>query len=162
MFSPWSPRLRHSVHSVAPAAKANQANEANAMSASDPPVIKQRPVYLNLVHIRLPLPGIVSILHRISGAGLFLVGIPLALCALQRSLASPELFDGLKSAWANPLVKLLVIGLVWAYLHHFCAGIRYLLLDLHVGDELKPARRSSVIVLVVSILLTLIVAARLW
>jgi succinate dehydrogenase cytochrome b subunit len=132
------------------------------MSASERPVIKRRPVYLDLVHIRLPLPGIVSILHRISGAGLVLVGIPLILFALQRSLASPELFEELRAAWAYPLVKLLVIGLIWAYLHHLFAGIRYLLLDLHVGDDLKPARQSSVVVLVASILLTLIIAARLW
>jgi succinate dehydrogenase / fumarate reductase cytochrome b subunit len=136
--------------------------KAVAMSANEPPIIKPRPVYLNLVRIRLPLPGIVSILHRISGAGLFLVGIPLLLIALQRSLASPEAFEELRLAWANPLAKLVLIGLVWAYLHHFCAGIRYLLLDIHVGDDLKPARQSSVVVLAVSIVLTLIVAARLW
>jgi len=132
------------------------------MSASEPPVVKRRPVYLNLVHIRLPLPGIVSILHRISGAGLTLVGMPLVLYALQSSLASPELFERLHAAWSNPVVKLIGIGLVWAYLHHSFAGIRYLLLDLHVGDDLKPARQSSVIVLVASILLTLIIAVRLW
>ena len=59
---------------------------------------------------------------------------------------------------ANPLAKLVLIGLAWAYLHHFCAGIRYLLLDLHIGIELKPARQSSVIVLAVGVALTLIVA----
>jgi len=132
------------------------------MSVSEPPVIKQRPVYLNLVRIRLPLPGMVSILHRISGAALFLVGIPLLLFALQRSLASPEAFETLRTAWANPIVKLVVIGLVWAYLHHCFAGVRYLLLDLHVGDDLKPARQSSAVVIAASLLLTLIVAARLW
>jgi len=123
---------------------------------------KPRPVYLNLVQIRLPLPGIVSILHRISGFAMLVVGIPLGLYALQQSLGSADAFTGLKSFFANPLAKLILIGLVWAYLHHFCAGIRYLLLDLERGIELKPARQSSVIVLVVSLVLTLIVAARLW
>jgi succinate dehydrogenase / fumarate reductase cytochrome b subunit len=132
------------------------------MSSSDPSLVKRRPVYLNLVRIRLPLPGIVSILHRISGAALFLVGIPMVLLALQRSLASPDVFAVFTAAWGNTLAKLVAVGLIWAYLHHFCAGIRYLLLDLHVGDDLKPARQSSVIVLVVSIALTLIVGARLW
>lgn len=132
------------------------------MSTLDRPAAKPRPVYLNLVAIRLPLPGIVSILHRISGAGLFLLGIPLGLWALQASLASPESFAALKSVFANPLVKLVALGLCWAYLHHFCAGIRFLLLDAHIGDELAAARRSSVIVLVVSLALTLIVAVRLW
>jgi len=123
---------------------------------------KPRPVYLNLVQIRLPLPGIVSILHRISGALLFVLGIPILLYALERSLASPESFAALKTSMAHPLAKLLLIALVWAYLHHFCAGIRYLLIDVHVGDDLRPARQSSIAVLVVSLALTLIVAVRLW
>ena len=75
------------------------------MSALERPVTKQRPVYLNLVRIRLPLPGIVSILHRISGAVLFFVGLPLLLVALQRSLGSPEAFHGLRAALATPLAK---------------------------------------------------------
>jgi succinate dehydrogenase / fumarate reductase cytochrome b subunit len=127
---------------------------------SSPP--KARPVYLNLVAIRLPVPGIVSILHRVSGAVLFLFALPVLLWAVQASLASAESFAGLKAILAHPLAKLVTIGFVWAYLHHFCAGIRYLLIDVHVGDDLAPARRSSVTVLVVSLLLTLIVAVRLW
>lgn len=123
---------------------------------------KARPVYLNLVRIRLPLPGIVSILHRISGALLFVLGIPMLLYAVERSLASPESFATLKTLMAHPLAKLFLLGLVWAYLHHFCAGIRYLLIDLHIGDDLKPARQSSIAVIVVSLALTLIVAVRLW
>jgi succinate dehydrogenase / fumarate reductase cytochrome b subunit len=125
-------------------------------------LIKPRPVYLNLVQIRLPLPGVVSILHRISGFAMLVVGIPLGLYALQQSLGSADAFAGLRSLFANPLAKLVLIGLAWAYIHHFCAGIRYLLLDLDKGIELKPARQSSVIVLAVGIALTLIVAARLW
>jgi succinate dehydrogenase / fumarate reductase cytochrome b subunit len=132
------------------------------MSTLDRPAAKPRPVYLNLLAIRLPLPGIVSFLHRVSGAALFLFGIPLALLALQASLSSAETFAALKGALAHPLVKLVAVGLGWAYLHHFCAGIRFLLLDAHIGDELPAARRSSTIVLVVSLALTLIVAVRLW
>ena len=132
------------------------------MSAIERPVVKPRPVYLNLVKIRLPLPGIVSILHRISGAVLFLFAIPVLLAGVGMSLASAESFAALKALVAHPLVKLLLLGFVWAYLHHFCAGIRYLLLDLHRGIELAPARQSSVVVLVVSLALTLIVGVRLW
>src|SRR5437870_10323539 len=123
---------------------------------------KPRPVYLNLIQIRLPLPGFVSILHRISGAALFVVGIPLALYGLQESVASPDTFAKLSAIFSHPLAKLVLIGLVWAYLHHFCAGIRYLFLDVHTGIELKPARQSSVIVLAVSLALTAIVGVRLW
>jgi succinate dehydrogenase / fumarate reductase, cytochrome b subunit len=125
-------------------------------------MVKQRPVYLNLVRIRLPLPGIVSILHRVSGAALFLVGIPLLLAGVAGSLASPESYAELKASFAHPLAKLVLIGLLWAYLHHFCAGIRYLLLDLLQGIELAAARRSSAIVIVTSLALTLIIGARLW
>lgn len=132
------------------------------MSAIERPLVKPRPVYLNLPRIRLPLPGIVSILHRVSGAVLFLFAIPVLLAAVGASLASADSFAALKSLFAHPLAKLVLLGFAWAYLHHFCAGIRYLLLDLHRGIELEAARRSSVIVLVVSLALTLIVGVRLW
>ena len=132
------------------------------MPVLERPLGRPRPVYLNLLRIRLPLPGIVSILHRISGAGLFLVGIPLLLLGLQRSLGSPEEFAQLRFVLAQPLVKLLLIALVWAYLHHLCAGIRFLLLDVHRGIELAPARRSSLLVLIVSLALTVAIGVRLW
>lgn len=132
------------------------------MPVSDPPAVKPRPVYLNLVRIRLPLPGIVSILHRISGAALFLFAIPLVLFAVQTSLESADGFATLKAMFAPPLCKLVLVGLLWAYVHHFFAGIRYLFLDLRVGDDLKPARQSSVAVLGVGLALTLIIAVRLW
>ena len=132
------------------------------MSVSDPPVVKPRPVYLDLVRIRLPLPGIVSILHRISGAALFLLAIPAALFALQASLESADGFARVQAMLLHPLAKLALLGLLWAYLHHFFAGIRYLLIDLHIGDDLAPARQSSVVVLAASLALTLIIAVRLW
>ena len=108
------------------------------------------------------MPGIVSFLHRVSGALLFLVGIPLLLAGVGMSLASPESFAQLRGAFAHPLAKLTLLALAWAYLHHFCAGIRFLLLDVHRGIELPGARRSSVVVLVVSLALTAVVGARLW
>jgi len=60
------------------------------------------------------------------------------------------------------LVKLLLLGLLWAFLHHFAAGIRYLLLDVHIGTALAPARASSFAVIGVSLVLTLIFGAWLW
>ena len=132
------------------------------MSSVERPASKPRPVYLNLARIRLPLPGLVSILHRISGAGLFLVGLPLLLYAVQASLLSPESFEQLRATLATPLARIVLIGLVWAYLHHFCAGLRYLLLDVHQFIELKPARQSSAVVLIASLALTLFLAVRLW
>ena len=132
------------------------------MPTLERPVARPRPVYLNLLAIRQPVPAIVSILHRISGALLFLFGIPLLLAAVAWSLGTPEQFQALSALLSHPLARLVLLGLAWAYLHHFCAGIRYLLLDLHVGDDLAPARRSSVVVLAVSLALTLLVAVRLW
>ena len=123
-------------------------------------VRKKRPKNLDLMTIRLPMPGILSIVHRVSGAGIFLM-LPVLLWLLQGSLASPEAFDAVLAVLAHPLARLVLLGLVWFYLHHFCAGIRYLLLDLHVGVDLPAARRSSVIVFAVSIVLTLLIGARL-
>jgi len=122
---------------------------------------KPRPKYLNLLQIRLPVPGVISIMHRVSGAVLFLV-IPLLLYLMQTSLESPNGFAAVRSLFATPLAKLVLIGLVWGFLHHFCAGIRYLVLDLDVGTDLAPARASSWAVLAVSIVLTLVCGVLLW
>ncbi|WP_300455936.1 succinate dehydrogenase, cytochrome b556 subunit [Accumulibacter sp.] len=123
---------------------------------------KRRPKNLDLPTIRLPLPGILSILHRISGAAIFLL-LPFLLWLLQASLTSGETFASAKAVVAHPLAKIILLGLIWFYMHHFCAGIRYLLLDLHKGVELEAARLSSKIVFVVSIALTLIIGAKvLW
>ena len=91
---------------------------------------KKRPKNLDLPTIRLPLPGVLSILHRISGAVLFLL-LPVLLWLFQQSLASPETYAAAKAVTSNFLVKIILLGLIWLYMHHFCAGIRYLLLDLH-------------------------------
>jgi succinate dehydrogenase / fumarate reductase cytochrome b subunit len=132
------------------------------MAALDRPAPKPRPVYLNLFAIRLPLPGFVSILHRVSGALLFLIGIPLLLWVVQRSLASPDAWEQMRATLSTPLSKLILIVLAWAYLHHFIAGIRHLLMDMHWGMDLKSARQSSAVTIVLAILLTLAVAVKLW
>jgi succinate dehydrogenase / fumarate reductase cytochrome b subunit len=124
--------------------------------------VKRRPKYLDLRKIQLPIPGLVSILHRISGAVLFLLFIPLGLFALQASLASEQEFSAWTGFFAKPLPKLILVGFIWAWVHHLLAGIRYLLLDLHIGVELQPARLSSKIVLVLSLAITLLLAIKLW
>jgi succinate dehydrogenase / fumarate reductase cytochrome b subunit len=120
-----------------------------------------RPKYLELTRIRLPLPGIVSILHRISGAGLFLF-LPLLLWLLQSSLTAPESYERYRAAIAHPLIKLVLIGLLWAFLHHLFAGIRFLLLDVHVGTDLAAARGSSRAVLAAGVLLSAALGVWLW
>ncbi len=132
------------------------------MAALDRPAPKARPVYLNLLAVRLPLPGFVSILHRISGALLFLLGIPVTLYVVQQSLASPDGWAQMRATLAHPLAKLALIVLAWSYFHHFIAGIRHLLMDLHWGMDLKSARQSAAVTLVLGLLLTLAVAVKLW
>jgi succinate dehydrogenase / fumarate reductase, cytochrome b subunit len=120
---------------------------------------KKRPKHLALHKIKLPLPGFVSILHRVSGLFLFL-SLPLLLWMLYASLRSIETYTRLLEILHHPLSKLSVIGLLWAFLHHFCAGLRYLALDLHMGTSLAQARNSSRWVMGVSLLLTLLIGSR--
>jgi succinate dehydrogenase / fumarate reductase cytochrome b subunit len=122
---------------------------------------KPRPKYLALHEIRLPLAGYASILHRVSGAGLFLM-LPLLIWLLQLSLASSQDSAALFAAvTGNILVKLILLGLLWAFLHHFCMGIRILLIDIHVGVEKQQAHASAVAVMVVSLALTAILGLKL-
>ena len=122
---------------------------------------KHRPKHLALHLIKLPLPGFVSVLHRISGLLLFLA-LPLLLLMLQYSLRSIETHTQLLAVLAHPLAKLMLLGLLWAFLHHFCAGLRYLAIDLDYGVKLAQARASSKMVLAVSLVLTALLGAKLW
>ena len=122
---------------------------------------KERPKHLDLRVIKQPIPAIASILHRVSGAGLFLM-LPFLIYLLQLSLESPQSFETFKAVAGHPLAKLVLLGLLWAFLHHFCMGIRILLLDLNMGTDLQPARTSAKAVLAVSLVLTAILGVKLW
>jgi succinate dehydrogenase / fumarate reductase cytochrome b subunit len=126
---------------------------------------KPRPKYLGmtalLFEIRLPLPGWVSILHRISGLLLFLAVVWL-LFMLDRSLASEAGFESVRRTASLPLVKIALLVLIWAYCHHFFAGIRLLFLDLDKGVDMATARLTSVMVLVASLALTAWLGMKLW
>jgi succinate dehydrogenase / fumarate reductase cytochrome b subunit len=129
-------------------------------------VKKAKPVYRNiglaqLIKYRLPWAGKVSILHRISGAALFLL-LPFILYLFDQSLASELSFMQFQAFTDHFLVKLICLGLIWSFLHHFCAGIRYLLLDLEIGVEKIAANQSAIIVLIVSLALTAAVGAKLF
>ena len=128
---------------------------------------KIRPKYLNLpallFEIRLPVPGWVSILHRISGALLFFPFACWLLYLLDASLSSEQGFDYVAREYlAFPLVKIAMLVFIWSYCHHFCAGLRYLLLDLDIGVDLKTARLTSWIVIIAGLALTALFGARLW
>jgi succinate dehydrogenase / fumarate reductase cytochrome b subunit len=123
---------------------------------------KVRPKYYDLNLLHLPPPGLVSIFHRITGAVMFLALIPAALLLLQTVLSSEAGYRSWVGIWANPLAKLIAVGFVWAYVHHFMAGIRYLMLDVHVGIEKEAARSSARVVLIAGIVVTALIAWRIW
>ncbi|HEY9104367.1 succinate dehydrogenase, cytochrome b556 subunit [Chitinimonas sp.] len=122
---------------------------------------KARPKHLDLPKIRLPIPGIVSILHRVSGILMFLA-IPVMLWLLAGSLSNEARYDAFRGFISYPIVKLGLIAVLWAYLHHACAGIRFLLLDVHKGLELQTARATAKAVMIVSLVLTAVIGGLLW
>ncbi len=120
-----------------------------------------RPKFLDLRVIRLPLPGLVSILHRISGALMFLA-VPFMLWILQHSLRSIETYTELTGVLQHPLSKLFLLAVLWALAHHLCAGIRFLAIDLGAGVDLRRARATSKWVLAASLLATTVLGVLIW
>ena len=120
-----------------------------------------RPVYLNLFRIYLPLAGWVSILHRVSGALLFLV-FPVGVWALSVSLSDEAGFQRMAVWVTHPLSKLMLLLMIWAFVHHALAGLRHLALDVHWGLERDAARLSSFAVMTATGLLTFLAAWRLF
>ena len=120
-----------------------------------------RPKNLNLLTIKLPINAVVSILHRASGVGLFLA-LPLILLALQYSVGSPKSYAILTNLFDTWFVKVVLIGLSWAFFHHFCAGIRHLLQDIHWMTSLQKARFSGKAVLYLVALAVAIFAVMIW
>ena len=122
-----------------------------------------RPEFRNLglgeiLRYRMPPPAIVSILHRVSGVLLFLVGIPFILYLFQNSLTSELSFEVYRGAVSSWIGKLVLLALIWAFIHHLLAGIRFLFLDLHIAGEREEGARTARLVLWASVLLTLICA----
>jgi len=134
---------------------------------------KTRPVFRN-IHItqiasyRLPLAGIVSILHRVSGLLMFLL-LPFVAWMLDASLGSEISYDDFTNvfvagaaglpAW---FIKLVVLGLLWAYLHHFIAGLRHLWMDATHSVSKAQGRDSAVVTLALSLALTALLGAKLF
>src|SRR5690606_6268817 len=122
---------------------------------------KPRPQFRNLsvpqiLSYRLPLAGKSSIFHRASGALLFLC-IPLVILPLfALSVTSHDSFASIQAWVVNPLCKLVLLVLIWGYLHHFCAGIRYLVLELHIGNDKHTAHKTAGVVFGDSLALTLV------
>ena len=123
---------------------------------------KTRPKYYDLNLAHLPPPGLVSIIHRVTGALLFFPILPILLYALHVTLGSEEGFTRWQEFFSRPVVKLAIVGAAWFYAHHFFAGIRYLLLDMHIGIEKEPSRTSAVTVLALGVIAALFVGWRIW
>ncbi|GJI94512.1 succinate dehydrogenase cytochrome b-556 subunit [Duganella caerulea] len=127
---------------------------------------KERPEFRNihvteLSNYRMPLAALVSILHRISGFMMFAL-LPFVLYLLEQSLRSEISFAYYQGIVSYPLVKLIILALVWGYMHHFCAGVRHLVMDAHIGLDKDSARKSSAAVLTISLVLTAVVALKLF
>lgn len=114
-----------------------------------------RPVFLDLWRIRLPVPGVVSILHRISGV-LLVLSIPVLAVLFAEALRGPDGYAAAAAFVDHPLVILVLVVLGWAALHHLFAGIRHLILDLGWGVDRPTARKSAWIALSAALCVTLI------
>jgi succinate dehydrogenase / fumarate reductase cytochrome b subunit len=136
---------------------------------------KKRPEFRNinaltdLPSYRLPLAGIVSILHRVSGVLMFLL-MPFIIWMFDTSLSSEISFARFKAAFNSGLwffpgwfIKLVALALIWAYLHHFIAGVRHLWMDVsHAAVSKEFGMRSAQVTLVASLLVTFILALKLF
>ena len=123
---------------------------------------KTRPKYYEFNLLHHWAPAVLSIFHRISGALLFFPILPLLLYSLHVTLGSPEGFGRWQEFFAHPLVKLIMLGFLWLYAHHFWAGLRYLLLDLHWGVAKAPARASAFLVFALGLVTVALIGWRLW
>jgi succinate dehydrogenase / fumarate reductase cytochrome b subunit len=135
-------------------------------------VAQKRPEFRNihaftdLPKYRLPAPGWVSILHRISGVLMF-VFLPLILWMFDTSVSSEISFARFRFAFENGaagiLLKVICLALIWAYLHHFIAGLRHLWMDLsHAAVTKERGRATAKFTLGFSVVLTLILGAKLF
>jgi succinate dehydrogenase / fumarate reductase cytochrome b subunit len=127
---------------------------------------KKRPEFRNIhvtqiLRYRLPAGGFASILHRVSGALMFLA-LPLLLWLFDLSLISEDSFGRMASMLSNWFARLVLLGLAWALLHHLVTGIRHLLLDLHIGIDKEAAARSAIVVHLITLPLTLLAGLKLF
>lgn len=115
----------------------------------------RRPVHLNLFKIRLPIGGIMSIIHRVTGVFMFLA-VPVLIYLLDLSLAGPGGYDAAAEMLHGVIGMLFVFLLMWSLAHHLLAGIRYLLIDVDLGVEKPVARKTALAVVVAGPILALL------
>jgi len=110
---------------------------------------------------QLPIQGIASILHRATGLFLFL-SIPLLLCLLQQSLASPDTFSALKSVLSNVFVKLVIFGILAAFVYHLLAGIKHLIMDCGHAETKTGSRLAAQTTLALTVIIMAALGVWLW
>ncbi len=144
-------------------------NEPDTIARVKRPEFRNIHALGDLPSYRLPLAGLVSILHRISGALMFLL-LPFVIWMFDTSVSSEISFSRFTSAFADGIgffpgwfLKLVALALIWAYLHHLIAGLRHLRMDMsHAAVGKDAGKRSAAVTLVLSIGLTLILGAKLF
>lgn len=119
--------------------------------------VSKRPVYLNLLKIRLPIGGVMSITHRVTGVILVLL-LPVATYLLHLSLQSEIGFEKTVRMAGSLTGRVIVVATVWMFAQHFFTGVRHLLMDIHVGVGREAARRSAWVSLAASIVTLALVA----
>ena len=117
----------------------------------------KRPVYLNLFKIRLPIAGVVSLAHRLSGILMFLA-MPFIVYLLDLSVQSLEGFSQVISILQQPLLVAVQILFVWALAHHLFAGIRFLLIDADIAIEKKQANYAAWLVMFLAAIVVVVLA----
>jgi len=124
-------------------------------------VSDNRPFFLNLVKIRLPVTGFVSIFHRISGLLMFMA-IPFSVYLLDISFQGQAGFNQVVSILQNPFMQLISLVLLWSIIHHLFAGIRFLLTDFDIGIEKQQATLYAWAVFLIEAVVFLFIAARIF
>lgn len=118
---------------------------------------QNRPVFLNIFRIRFPAGAVASIAHRISGVLLFL-SLPFLAWLLDLSLQGPAGYDRVIELLQPTWVRLCSVLLAWSVLHHLIAGIRFLLIDIHLGVSMPAARITAWSASIAGVLLALLYA----
>lgn len=119
-----------------------------------------RPVFLNLLQIRMPPPAVLSILHRASGMALVLV-LPVLLWLFDLSLSGEAGFERSRALLHGGFAKLLLFLLAWGVIHHLFSGIRFLLIDFDIGVERAAARQSAWLTMIAAFAAALLVGVML-
>jgi succinate dehydrogenase / fumarate reductase cytochrome b subunit len=120
-----------------------------------------RPVNLNMFTITLPLVGVLSFIHRVTGMALF-VGVAFGLYALDLALSSQAGFAEATALLAEPLARFIFLGLIFSLVYHIVAGVKHIFMDFHIGDSLEAARVNAYVVIVATVVITGVVGALLW